>query len=82
MKQRNQQYKLNQMSPGDRFYFAGDRSKKVFTLDNREPFFHKIQAGFHKWYANTIPDSAPLTIEHHASNRRVIFLRNVNEITT
>lgn len=82
MKQRNAQYLLSEMTPGDRFYFAGDRKKQLFTLNNEQPFFTKKQVGYNIQYANCRREgvtSGNLQVEPHKVNRRVIFLRNVND---
>lgn len=75
---RMQSYHLSELSPGNRFYFAGDRKKKVYELNIEKPFENVRQAGFWIRYANcrnTTADPGNLVCERHKANRRVIFLR-------
>lgn len=82
-KQKFRQYKLSDLSPGDRFYFAGDKKKRVYTLNDQHPFEKQIQKGFTIFYANARADNpvpGQLQVERFKANRRVIFLRNINSI--
>lgn len=79
--ERNTQTILENLKPGDRFYFAGDRKKIVYTLNTMHPFEWKVQKGFRLQYANCRMDNADaggLQVEQFRANRRVIFLRNIN----
>ncbi len=78
---RNKQYTLSDLQPGDRFYFAGDKKKKLYTLNDEKPFEIKKQAGFHIKYANCQTDATGSGRELFSfkANRQVIFIRNVHE---
>ncbi len=78
---RNKRYILSELSPGDRFYFYGDRKKQVFQLDRLKPFETVIQKGFKIKYANCYKSGQEYTVvtERHKADRFVIFLRNVND---
>lgn len=76
-KERNTRYQLKDMEPGDRFYFAGDRHKKIFRLSEETPFATVKQKLFWKRYGNCFPDNNGLP-ERHLESRYVIFLRNIN----
>lgn len=72
---------LDQLQPGDRFYFCSDKGKikKIFTLNIEHAFFKKMQVGFLIQYANVRKDQAApdeLQVEAHKANRYVIFLRH------
>ena len=80
--QRNQQALLKYLSPGDIFYFAGDKKKHCYTLCSDNPFFKKAQSMYSVEYANCIDKMPPvgeLSIKSFKSYRRVIFLRNLSD---
>jgi hypothetical protein len=73
---------LFQLQPGDRFYFAGDRHKKIHTLSTEKPFEVKAQKGYRITYANCRSDNpvpGQLIQEQFKAKRRVIYLRNINQ---
>lgn len=78
--QRYQKVYLRELQKGDRFYFAGDKKKVVHTV---EAFYSKLQKGYWKHYATCIQDQIPgkakSKSEDHLQDRRVIFLRNIND---
>lgn len=79
---RNQQYRLHELKPGDRFYFAGDRKKTIYTVNDIHPFEYKIQKGFRIQYCNCRQDLVPLNglqVIPFKADRRIIFLRNIND---
>lgn len=79
---RNAIYNLDQLQPGDRFYFKGDRKKQVYTLNDQHPFEFKTQAGFQIKYANCRDEtilSNQLQIIQFKANRSVVFLRNIHK---
>lgn len=77
-KQWRTRYPLKAMEPGDRFYFPGDRHKKIYRLSDSQPFTQEKQAGFWKRYAICfLADNPGLPIRHLESTI-VIFLRNIN----
>lgn len=78
MLQRNCRYFLSQLVPGDRFYFYGDKKKRVLMLSDYNTFFKTNQNGFWIGYASTLNDNGE--IEIHKSKRLVIFLRNINQV--
>lgn len=78
-RQRYQRYSLSDLVPGDRFYFQGDKKKKLFDLSKDNTFFVRQQAGWNVKYATVIPANVPGAIpEIHKANRFVIFIRNIN----
>lgn len=71
-------YMLNDLAPGDRFYFTTDKNRVKYTLLD-PPFELKKQKEFHIKYANCQADASQTTApkpEQHKANRTVIFLRN------
>lgn len=77
--ERNKVYKLEVLSPGDRFYFTGDRKKIVYELNREKTFENKRQAGFWIRYANCRNTTAPpgeIVVEAHKANRTVVYLRS------
>ncbi len=76
MKQRNTRYLLSDMQPGERFYIANDRHKRVLQLYSVQPFEQIKVKGFWKRMANCLPDGTT-TPERHLANTYVIFLRTV-----
>lgn len=78
-KERNKVYRLELLSPGDRFYFAGDRKKIVYELNHEKPFENVRQKGFWIRYANcrnTTVAPGQIVVEAHKANRNVIYLRS------
>lgn len=73
---KNNRYFLSQLSGGDRFYFVGNRQKKIYTLESDNTFETRKQVGFWIKYARCRADGGE--IELHKANRYVIFLRNIN----
>ncbi len=79
MKEKFKTCRLNEMIPGDRFYFALDKKKVVWQLQEAKPFLTKIQKGFKINYANCIRGGFDFTLEQFkADHHWVIFLRNIN----
>lgn len=80
-KVRNKIYKLSDLEPGDRFYFAGDRKKIIYTLNHEKPFEVIKQKMFWIRYGNCRNSTAQpgqLQVERHKAERQVVFLRNEN----
>lgn len=75
-RERLHRYKLDQLQPGDRFYFAGDRSKTIYTLNLEIPFETFIYNGMKRVFAICNKDGSKLT-ERHKANRPIIFLRSI-----
>lgn len=83
MKTRLQIYELSDLAPGDRFYFKGDRKKKMYTVNDEKPFEVKKQMSFHIKYCNcldeTLGKSYIFQQVQFKANRQVIFIRNIHE---
>jgi len=76
-KQRMKIYRLSEMEPGERFYFATDKKKNVYSLDKENPFEKVRQKGFWIRYGYCYNLTHPATLpERHKDDRQVIFLRN------
>ena len=72
---------LNDMGPGDRFYFINDRKKLVWQLCDTHPFEFRTQKGFKVKYANCRQgtESSHINQSFKALHHKVIFLRNIND---
>ena len=77
--QKFEQTELKNLQPGDRFYFCGDKKKQIYTLASEKTFFTLKQKNWTKHYASCISDNNPKVSEPHLQERRVIFLRNINQ---
>lgn len=78
MKERNTNYRLSSLRPGDIFYMAGDRKKTLLHLSPENPFETVIQKGFTKQYANCICKATGKP-ERHLVDRWATYLCNINE---
>jgi len=78
MKERNKAYKLDEMLPGERFYFIRDRKKVAWQLSDTMPFEIKNQIGYRIQYANCRQGSESIhtNVQFKTTNCWVIYLRN------
>jgi hypothetical protein len=89
MKAFNQQCLISELVAGDRFFFAGDKKKEIYTVAAEKTFFVQQQKQWHIKYISVYRDidGAPgpkvevhkLKDQSGANDRRVIFLRNIND---